>query len=180
MHAFEGIVAQLLWEQGYWVQQGVYVDLTKEEKRSIGRHSSPRWELDVVAFRPGELLIVECKSFLDSPGVGARSVIDSQGPGWERYKLFHDTKLREVVSRNLLAQLKARGSIKGDEEIVLALACGKVKSEADRKELATFFTSKNGQWRLFDDKWVASEMGKLKSKRYENSELAMVAKILLR
>ena len=26
------------------------VELTKEEKRLIGRHSSPRWELDIVGY----------------------------------------------------------------------------------------------------------------------------------
>ncbi len=45
MDAFEQLVAEILWMEGYWVRTSVKVQLTKEEKRQIGRHSSPRWEL---------------------------------------------------------------------------------------------------------------------------------------
>jgi len=40
-------------------------------RREIGRPSSPRWELDIVAYsgRDNLLLVVECKSRLDSQGV---------------------------------------------------------------------------------------------------------------
>ena len=71
MDAFETVVASILQRQGYWTLTSVKVELTKAEKVKIGRHSSPRWELDVVAYRGkgNEVLAVECKSFLDSPGV---------------------------------------------------------------------------------------------------------------
>jgi len=50
MNAFEALIALLLRRQGYWVQTSFKVKLTKAEKRRIGRPSSPRWELDLVAY----------------------------------------------------------------------------------------------------------------------------------
>ena len=68
MDAFEQVVSEILWTEGYWVRTSVKVSLTKEEKRQIGRPSSPRWELDVVAYRGRDniLRVVECKNYLDS------------------------------------------------------------------------------------------------------------------
>jgi hypothetical protein len=63
--AFESLVSMLLRRQGYWTAQSVKVGLTKAEKRLIGRHSSPRWEIDLVAYKgsTNALLAVECKSY---------------------------------------------------------------------------------------------------------------------
>lgn len=71
MDAFEQLAAELLFANGWWVQTSVKVELTKEEKKQVGRQSSPRWELDVVAYKgaTNEILVIECKSFLDSRGV---------------------------------------------------------------------------------------------------------------
>src|ERR1700719_1729521 len=75
MDAFEQVVSEILWMDGYWVRTSVKVDLTKEEKVSIGRPSSPRWELDIVGYRGRDntLRVVECKSYLDSRGTRAAS-----------------------------------------------------------------------------------------------------------
>lgn len=71
MDAFEAVVAMLLRREGYWVIPSFKVDLTKDEKRAIKRHSSPRWEIDLAAYKgaTNELIAIECKSFLDSIGV---------------------------------------------------------------------------------------------------------------
>ena len=71
MDAFEKLIAEILWAEGYWVRTSVRVNLTKEEKVRIGRYSSPRWELDVVRYRGrrNALQVIECKSYLDSRGV---------------------------------------------------------------------------------------------------------------
>jgi len=34
MDAFEHLVSEILWLEGYWVRSSVKVDLTKEEKRA--------------------------------------------------------------------------------------------------------------------------------------------------
>lgn len=74
MDAFENVVASILERKGYWTRTSVKVALTKEEKVEIGRPSSPRWELDVVGYKGGDnrLVVLECKSFLNSPGVLAK------------------------------------------------------------------------------------------------------------
>src|SRR5262245_43986030 len=51
MDAFESLISMLLRHQGYWTTPSFKVELTKEEKRNIGRTSSPRWELDLVAYK---------------------------------------------------------------------------------------------------------------------------------
>jgi hypothetical protein len=85
MDAFENLMGLLLRREGHWTASSVKVDLTKDQKRAVSRPSSPRWEIDLVAYRgsTNELLAVECKSFLDSPGVEFRnSVFESP----DRYK----------------------------------------------------------------------------------------------
>ena len=48
MDAFEELAADLFRSEGCWARTGVRLDLTREEKLRIGRHSSPRWEIDLV------------------------------------------------------------------------------------------------------------------------------------
>ena len=81
MDSFESVIASLLERDGFWVRSSVKVELSKAEKRFIGRASSPRWELDLVAFKgkTNELWIVECKSFLDSRGVDIRAFQKGSG-----------------------------------------------------------------------------------------------------
>jgi len=49
VEAFEQIVSEMLWLEGYWVRARVKVELSKKEKRAMGRPSSPRWEPDIDA-----------------------------------------------------------------------------------------------------------------------------------
>jgi hypothetical protein len=83
--AFEQLVSEILWMSGFRLRTSVKVELTKEEKRLIGRHSSPRWELDIVGYsaRENVLQIVECKSYMDSTGVRATAfdTAATMGPG---------------------------------------------------------------------------------------------------
>jgi hypothetical protein len=100
MDAFEAVVAMLLRREGYWIIPSFKVDLTKEEKRTIDRRSSPRWEIDLVAYKgaTNELVAVECKSFLDSRGVIFQ---DGSLQPESTYKLLTEPKLREVVLTHL-------------------------------------------------------------------------------
>ncbi len=103
MDSFEQVVAEILWRQGYWVRTSLKVELTKEEKREIDLPSSPRWELDVVAYKAKEnsLLVVECKSYLDNPGVRFHGFDGSNEKASGRFKLFNKPRLREVVFHRL-------------------------------------------------------------------------------
>lgn len=85
-------MATILDRAGYWVRTSVKVHLTRKEKQAINRPSTPRWELDIVAYggRDGELLVVECKSYLDSAGVRAGSFDGPKASAETRYKLFSE------------------------------------------------------------------------------------------
>jgi hypothetical protein len=71
MDYFESIVKTLLEHEGYWVRSSFKVDLSKQEKRYIGKPSIPRPEIDLLAYKPkvNQLLVLEAKSYLDSLGV---------------------------------------------------------------------------------------------------------------
>ena len=178
MDAFESIVGEILHRDGYWIQNTVKVELTKEEKVKIGRPSSPRWELDLLGYsaKRNELIVVECKSFLDSRGVayGALTTDDPKG----RYKLFNDDNLRSVVFTRLICQMKKAGFIGGRTKLKLALVCGKIASSLDREKLHEYFKQK--RWILWDDKWLVGKLREIPNEGYENSQIAVVSKLLVR
>jgi hypothetical protein len=180
MDAFEQLVSEILWMEGYWVHPSLKVELTKEEKRLIGRHSAPRWELDIVAYqaRTNILHVVECKSYLDSTGVAAAAFDGSNLKASERYKLFNETLLRKVVFRRLCKQLAEAGACRKNPRVQLALACGKIKSEADRKKLHAHFKKKG--WALWDEAWLRARIRHMATQGYENQVASVVVKLLLR
>jgi hypothetical protein len=177
MDAFEQVVSEILWHQGYWVRTSVKVELTKEEKRTIGRPSSPRWEIDVVAYsaRENMLRLVECKSYLDSPGV-KQSGFDGSDPS--RYKLFNEPALREAVFSRIASQLYDSGACALNPTIKLCLACGKIASESHRAYLLTHFKAQG--WELWDEHWLQTSLISLAKGKYENQVSSVVAKLLLR
>ena len=180
MDAFEQVVSEILWDQGYWVQTSVKVNLTKEDKLAINRPSSPRWELDVVAYngRGNILRVIECKSYLDSRGVAAADIIHPRPDAVSRYKLFTDTKLREVVFNRLSKQMAENGFCRTDPEIRLGLACGKVRTDKDRADLRTHFGAQG--WDFLDEAWLDEKLSGLAKGDYENQVSSVVAKILRR
>lgn len=178
MDAFEAVIASILQRKGYWTQTSVKVELTKEEKRDIGRPSSPRWELDVVGYRGGsnELLVVECKSYLDSYGVRASAFDGTDPDDAKRYKLFVEEKLRNVVFSRLTAQLVERGFCSPNPVVRLCLAAGKIYGD---ETLIKHHFEKNG-WALWTPSHIKSELEALRDSGYENSTAAVVVKLLLR
>ncbi len=180
MDAFEQLVAEILWMEGFWVRTSVKVDLTKEEKRAIGRPSSPRWELDIVAYsgRDNRLWVVECKSYLDSRGVGVSGFDGSLKESSDRYKLFNDDTLRQVVFERLRLQFAASGACAKNADVHLCLACGRIASEVDRAGLKAHFAAK--QWELWDEPWLRERLATMAKRGYENQVSAVVAKLLLR
>ena len=178
MDAFEAVIASILQRQGYWTLASVKVDLTKAEKREIGRHSSPRWELDVVAYRgrDNELRVVECKSFLDSLGVQCAAFDGSNPAAAKRYKLFCDATLRRVVLRRLELQMVGSGFCCPKPTIKLSLAAGKIKG--DGEWLRGHF-EKQG-WLLMGPEEIKRELEALRESGYDNSVAAVVTKLLLR
>jgi hypothetical protein len=177
MDAFESVVAQIFEAQGYWVRTEVKVELTKEEKIAINRRSSPRWELDVVCYRPNpnEILVVECKSYLDSYGVRSAS-FDATSRHSDRFKLFVDDALRAVVLKRLAQQWTARGLCRPSPKVSLGLAAGKIygSREGIREKL------EEKGFMLFDPAWIREKLRQFKNADYENQVAIVVAKILSR
>src|SRR6185312_1288398 len=157
MDAFEQVVAEILWRGGYWVRTSFKVELTKEEKRKIELPSSPRWELDVLAYRArdNDIKVVECKSYLDSPGVRL-SGFDPEHADATRFKLFNKPVLREVVFNRLRQQLAETGACLPDANIQLCLACGRIASGTDRVGLQKYFAEQG--WQLWDETWLRDQL----------------------
>lgn len=178
MDAFEQVVAEILWMEGYWVRTSVKIELTKDEKRTIGRPSSPRWELDIVAYngRDNLLRVVECKSYLDSLGVQAQG-FDPESKNAARYKLFNDDVLRETVFARLAMQFTAAGLCRTSPDVKLCLACGKI-NEKGRQAIRMLFN--RNRWELWDETWLRQRLELMAEGGYENQTSAVVAKLLLR
>jgi len=177
MDAFESVIAMLLRQEGYWIYPSYKIDLTKEEKRAIGKASAPRWEIDIIAYKgaTNELLAVECKSYLDSGGV---VFIDEGLFPPNRYKLFLYPDLREVVLNRLEKQLVEAGSCRPKPTVHLALAIGKKAKATDRELLKNWFAT--NKWTLFDDEWVHDRLRNLKDSKYENDIAYVATKLALR
>ena len=177
MDAFENLMALLLRREGYWTMTSFRVGLDKEQKQEIGRHSSPRWELDLVAYNgaENEVLVVECKSYLDSTGVTFRKGAFEPA---DRYKLFTEPKLREVVLDTLKKQMQARGLCQPNPTVKLCLATAKIASRTDREALKAHFDI-NG-WLLYDDNEIKRMLKECADDGYENDVALVVTKLLMR
>ncbi|WP_224962361.1 restriction endonuclease [Geomonas subterranea] len=180
MDAFELLVASILEREGFWVRSSFKVELTKEEKQEINRPTSPRWEIDLVAYKAGtnELRIIECKSYLDSRGV-AINAFDGSNEGFaNRFKIFNDEKLRSVVVNRLVTQLVERKAILSNPKIIVCLAAGKIASVSDKDKLKAHFESND--WELLDDEWLCKQLMSIADGGYQNDVADVVAKLLLR
>lgn len=178
MDAFESLIATLLSRDGYWVQSRVKVDLTPADKRAIGRPSAPRWELDLVAYKgaANHLLIVECKSFLNSRGVTAASFDGRDPRSAERFKLFNDVELKKRVLRRLVTKLVEVGSCAPSPSTRLCLAAGRIASESDREGLTRYFEKRG--WLLLDDGWLRQRLHAAANEGYQDDLAIITAKML--
>jgi hypothetical protein len=180
MDAFEQLVSEILWMDGCWVRSSVKVELTKKEKKAIGRPSSPRWELDIVAYsgRDNLLRVIECKSYLDSRGVALRAFDGTDKRFAKRFKLFGEKRLRNVVLKRLCKQFTQSGACRPKPVVKLCLACGRIASDTDRAALRRHFAAKG--WELLDEDWLRQRLQLMSEGGYENQVSAVVAKLLLR
>ena len=177
MDAFEALIAMLLRHEGYWVTPSYKINLTKQEKVLIERASAPRWEIDLLAYKPStsELLAIECKSYLDSGGVDFRK---GQFAAAKRYKLFADANLWNIVKNRLSNQLLESGTMLPEATITLCLAIGKRANQCDRVGLEAHFAER--KWKLFQPEWIVDRLENAATKGYENDIAFVVAKMLQR
>jgi hypothetical protein len=179
MDYFEAIVTTLLEHEGYWVRQSFKVNLTKDEKKAIGKPSIPRPEIDIIAFKPKgmQVLALEAKSYLDSPGVRISDLMHEYNKPEGRYKLFTCTIYRKTVLRRLRIDLEKAGMIQSKTMIKLGLIAGKVyqrKSDLIRAHL----DSKD--WFFWSPEDMKSKLKAMADEGYENDPSIITAKILER
>ena len=177
MDSFEQIVAKILDHQGYWTKIDYKVALTKEEKRQLNNPSIPRPEIDIVAFRPREnsLLWVECKSYLDSPGVRYIAFSGKGNVHSKRFKIFNNDEMRELIADRLVAQLLDEGLLHSKPKLKFCLVAGNIVNKNDRKKLHALF-EQNG-WLLYDEYWVKNGLLELAKTGYDNDVAVLTAKL---
>ncbi|HQT01981.1 MAG TPA: hypothetical protein PLU46_03725 [Thiotrichales bacterium] len=179
MDYFEGLIKTLLEHEGYWVRQSFKVNLTREEKRDIGKPSIPRPEIDILAFKPGENQVIafEAKSYLDSPGVKLNELVQSHKIPEGRYKLFTCDNYREIVFSRMKQDLIDLGMGTNDTEITLGLAAGNVY-QSKSEEIRKFLNSKG--WSFLSPEDIREKVTGLAEKGYENEPSIITTKILMR
>ena len=179
MDHFEGIIKTLLEADGYWVRQSFKVNLTKEEKQEIGKPSIPRPEIDLLAFHftRNEVLALEAKSFLDSPGVMLSQLQETHDLPEGRYKLFTSKRYRSVVMARLLQDLIDCDMANNKTKITLGLAAGKVH-QGMSESVREFMTKR--QWFFLSPEDIKSRVTNLAMLGYENDPAIITAKILMR
>lgn len=177
MDAFEELVAEILRADGYWVHQGYKIDLSTEQKRALGNPSMPRPEIDLVAYKAGtgELLSLECKSYFDSGGVHARDLLPG-GKNAQRYKMFVNDALRELVLRRLVEQLVETDAVAGSPIPKLGMIYG--YATPSNTTLLTAHFAANG-WDLYGPDWLRDRLQRMALRSYDNQVASVVAKLLL-
>jgi len=176
---FEGIIKTLLEHEGYWVRQSFKVSLTKQEKRDIGKHSIPRPEIDLLAFKPNQnnVLVLEAKSYLDSPGVKIAELKQNHEIPEGRYKLFTCPNYREIVFGRLKKDLIELDMGDNDMKISLGLAAGNIY-QSKTQEMKELFSERG--WLFWSPEDIKNKVNGLASKGYENEPAIITAKILMR
>jgi hypothetical protein len=89
----------------------------------------------VIAYKPStnELLVIECKSYLDSPGVMLAGFHGKEDATKDFYEFFNRARLRDVVIATLIAQLRREGLLLGDDPRVrLVLVAGRSARRMNR------------------------------------------------
>lgn len=178
MHAFEDLVDRLLRREGFWTRHSVKVTLTKDEKRSLGKPSRPRAELDLIAYRPATntLALVECKSYLDSPGVTIKAFNGTNPKFAERFRLFTDEGFRELVTNRVLEQLAATESIPPkNPSIEYWLIAGHIAPRSI--EPLTELFEQEPRWVLKDRTWIAESLQAMREDEYEDDIVTMAMKL---
>jgi hypothetical protein len=176
---FENLVRTLLEADGYWVAQSFKVNVTKQEKRDIGKHSIPRPEIDLLAlnFVKNEIIAVEAKSFLDSPGVRASELMAVHAIPEGKYKLFTCANYRTIVLSRLKQDLIANSMANASTFIRLGLVVGNVYP-GDVLSVRKF--AKSQGWLYWSPRLLRRKLRSQAQRGYENDPAIITTKILLR
>lgn len=179
MDAFEQIIGQLLEQEKYWIRHSVKINLTPEEKKKINKPSTPRPEIDIVAYdlSSDTLYLLEVKSYLDSPGVAYNHVAIEKDEQSGRYKLLTAKKYREILAKRLHSDLRKSGHIHVKTKISFGLIAGKVYQNRE-KDFQKLFDEKG--WLFLGPTRIKEMVTDLARKGYEDNAVTIAAKILTR
>lgn len=179
MDYFESLIKTLLEHEGYWVRQSFKINVTKQEKCDIGKHSIPRPEIDILAFKPekNHVIAFEAKSYLDNPGVKLADLDKSYDVPEGRYKLFTCENYRKIVFSRLKQDLIDLGMGTLDTTITLGLAAGNVY-QSKSNEIFLLLQSKGFVFLSPED--IRDKVTNLAAKGYENDPSIITTKILMR
>ncbi len=179
MDYFESLCKTLLEDDGYWVRQSYKIDLSKEQKKQLGKPSLPRPEIDLLAFnhRKNELLFIEVKSFLDSHGVRLQDLKEEHKFPEGKYKVVTCQMYRTIIESQLKHQLTEEGLVSPKTKTRFGLIFGKVRP-VDDQGIQSFCHEKD--WFYWSPDEVRARVTNLAQKGYENEPSVITAKILLR
>lgn len=179
MDYFESICKMLLEDHGYWVKQSYKVDLSKEEKKQLGKPSLPRPEIDLLALnvKKNELLIIEVKSYFDSKGVRLKDLQNIQSYPQGKFNLFTCEPYRKIIEARVKKKLFDDGLIPEDISIKLGLIFGKVVA-SDGEKIKKLCNERG--WFYWAPDEIRNKVEGLVSKGYENEPCIITTKILRR
>lgn len=177
MDAFEEIVGVLLDNDKYWVRHSVKVQLTKEEKTKINKPSTPRPEIDIIAFDVinNIVFLIEAKSFLDSGGVVYEKVVESNKFPTGKYKILTSKLYQNTITSKLKKDWILAGLINEKTKFSFGLIAGKVYKNKEA-ELIEHFNKKN--WFFWGPTTIKQKLIELSKKGYENSTITIVTKLM--
>ncbi|TAH40076.1 MAG: hypothetical protein EYC69_11740 [Bacteroidetes bacterium] len=153
--------------------------MSSEEKRLINKPSTPRPEIDIVAYDVNwdTVYLLEVKSYLDSPGVPYDEVAIEQKEQSGRYKLLTAKNYRNVLSASLKGHWLQQGLMGNKTKISFGLIAGKIYRGREQ-EMFEYF--KKQGWLFWGPSIIRDKVMLLGGKGYENNAVTIAAKILTR
>jgi hypothetical protein len=177
MNAFEQIVSDVFQSDGYWTKPNYKLVLNPQEKRRIKRKSIPTIDIDIVAYKPGSILLIECKSYLGSSGVHYKDLFKN-GNWASHYKIFTRKTYREVILKALKKKLIERKMATRKDVLQLCLVAGNVAGgeENEAKINAEF---KKRKWLFIGPAKLREKLlGKREEKIWEDNPVTVTVKLL--
>lgn len=176
MNHFKELCKYLLERENYGVRTNVKVNITKKEKASFGKPTSPRPEIDIVAYRATEnaLLILKVKSFLNSSGVHIEQV-RQKDPKYDGYNILTGMKYQKVVSQRLIYGFIRDGLIKPNPKVQFGLIAGKIS----KNQFNEFYElAKERDWFFWGPKELKERVIALQGLAYEDNPFVVTSKVL--
>lgn len=118
------------------------------------------------------------QKLLDSNGVSVENFVGEKSVHKDRLKLFTRDKLRELITKKLVAQLSEEGLLlRNNPTIRYGLVAGKIKAGHESR-LRDIFS--DNRWLLVTPSELAQGLRKFAERGYEDDIVTMVVKILER